>query len=250
MSFFLFFLSFSLSLNWERGGEYIIGYREKQSYSLLIFSDGFLWRIFSLLRADGLYVIFSSGLKVRVLPLVQDSFRFLYPESGHETRVLSRRPHLQKLIFLFPISTDGRRGLFPLWDSSQLFGFYLLPSPVRWFEWGHGVQIAWPTFFSSFNGRPKLTYILYLSFNGQSLANSNTESCGNSLFLFSQWETMWHHLSPLRNIVKEIIVLVCWRSNVLRWPDKLQQHVLEGWKEKKKGLVWFGLMAYWPLQVI
>ena len=52
-----------------------------------------------------------------------------------------------KLIFLFPISTDGRRGLFPLWDSSQSFGFYPPPSPVRRFEWGHGVQIAWPTFF-------------------------------------------------------------------------------------------------------
>ena len=147
--FLPFFLSFSLSLNWEREREreYIIGYREKQSYNLLIFSDGFLWRIFSLLRADGLYVIFSSGLKVWLLLLVQDSFRFLYPESWHETRVLSRRPHLQKLIFLFPISADGRRGLFPFWDSSQSFGFYLLPSPVRRFEWGHGVQIAWPTFF-------------------------------------------------------------------------------------------------------
>ena len=49
------------------------------------------------------------------------------------------RPHpftmtsVPKLIFLFPISADGRRGLFPLWDSSQSFGFYLLPSPVRRF---------------------------------------------------------------------------------------------------------------------
>ena len=68
-----------------------------------------------------------------------------------------------KLIFLFPISTDGRRGLFPLWDSSQSFGFYLLPSPVRQFEWGHGVQIAWPTFFlPSTAGRSWPTFFICL----------------------------------------------------------------------------------------
>ena len=98
--FLPFFLSFSLSLNWER--EYIIGYREKQSYNLLIFSDGFLWRTFALLRADGLYVIFSSGLKVWLLLLVQDSFRFLYPESWHETRASSHDDLIFKTDFLFP----------------------------------------------------------------------------------------------------------------------------------------------------
>ena len=67
-----------------------------------------------------------------------------------------------KLIFFFPISADGRRGLFPLWDSSQSFGFYILPSPVRRFEWGHGVQIAWPTFFSSFNGQSWPTFFICL----------------------------------------------------------------------------------------
>ena len=61
--------------------------------------------------------------------------------------IYSRRRLFQNWFFLFPISADGRRGLFPLWDSSQSFGFYLLPSPVRRPEWGHGVQIAWPTFF-------------------------------------------------------------------------------------------------------
>ena len=52
--------------------------------------------------------------------------------SGVWQEIHSPRP-VQKLIFLFPISADGRRGLFPLWDSSQSFGFYLLPSPVRRF---------------------------------------------------------------------------------------------------------------------
>ena len=36
--------------------------------------DGFLRRVFSLLRADGLYIIYSSGLKVWV-PLVRDTSR-------------------------------------------------------------------------------------------------------------------------------------------------------------------------------
>ena len=126
------FLLFLHSFFKLREREYIIGYREKQSYNLLIFSDGFLWRIFSLLRAEVLSVIFSSGLKVWLLFLVQDSFRFLYPESWHEIRVLSRRPHLQKLfftrslawdpftktsvqklIFFFPISVDGTKVPLP-----------------------------------------------------------------------------------------------------------------------------------------
>ena len=40
-----------------------------------------------------------------------------------------------KLIFLFPISAEARRGLFPLWDSSQSFGFHPPLSPVRRFAW-------------------------------------------------------------------------------------------------------------------
>ena len=39
--------------------------------------------------------------------------------------------------------------------------------------------------FPSFNSQLKLTYILYLSFNSQSLASSNTDGSGNSLFLLS-----------------------------------------------------------------
>ena len=59
---FLLFFSFvfSLSSNWERERErvYKIGYKEKQSQSYLSYLDGFLWRIFLLLRADRLYLIF------------------------------------------------------------------------------------------------------------------------------------------------------------------------------------------------
>ena len=58
---FLFFFSFvfSLSSNWERERGYIkIGYKEKNSWSYLSYLDGFLWRIFLLLQADRLYLIF------------------------------------------------------------------------------------------------------------------------------------------------------------------------------------------------
>ena len=125
--FLPFFISFSLSLNWEREREYIVGYWEKQSYNLLIFSDGFMWRKFSLIRADGLYVIFSSGLKVWLL-LVQDSFRYLYPESWHETRVLSRRPHLQNSFSLplFPLTEEGGYFRFGIL-ANHLASIFFLP---------------------------------------------------------------------------------------------------------------------------
>ena len=121
------------------------------------------------------------------------------------------RPHLftmtsvPKLIFLFPISADGRRGLFPLWDSSQSFGFYLLPSPVRRFVrtticpytpfFTHPVTECKHLLFSI------LTRICYFGIDLLSLltvilwrlANSNTREGRNSLFLFSQWETTWHY---------------------------------------------------------
>ena len=121
--FLPFFLSFSLSLNWEREreGEYIIGYREK-IVLMFTYLNGFLWRIFSLLRADRLYGIFSSGLKIWVLLLVQDSSRFLYPESWHETRVLSRRLHLQNSFHPeFGRRLRSPRPLFQNWFSYSLF---------------------------------------------------------------------------------------------------------------------------------
>ena len=111
-----------------------------------------------------------------------------------------------KLIFFTPISTDGRRGLFPLWDSSQSFGFYLLiphsddslgqlyvpilhSLPIRsqsanicWFQFWPGFVTSGLTYITI----PLLTVILWRP------ANSNTRDSINSLFLFSQWETTWH----------------------------------------------------------
>ena len=80
----------------------------------LSYFDGFPWRIFPLLRANRLYVIFSTGLKKWLL-LVRATFRLPLPG------VLAlAAPHLfttisvQRLIFLFPISADGRSSHFRL----------------------------------------------------------------------------------------------------------------------------------------
>ena len=59
---FLLFLSF-VFLQIERERVYKIGYKEKQSQGYLSYLDGFLWRIFPLLRVNRLYAIFNTGLK-------------------------------------------------------------------------------------------------------------------------------------------------------------------------------------------
>ena len=67
-------------------------------------SNGFLWRIFPLLRANRLYVLFSPGLKVWLL-FVQDTFCLPLP------RVLTLDSFamtcVQQPIFFFPTSALG-----------------------------------------------------------------------------------------------------------------------------------------------
>ena len=65
MSFFFSFLSFSFKLRErERERVYKVGYKEKQSQGYLsYFFDGVPWRIFLLLRANRLYLIFNTSLK-------------------------------------------------------------------------------------------------------------------------------------------------------------------------------------------
>ena len=77
--FLLFFSFVFLQIERERERVYKIGYKEKQSQIYLSYLDGFLWRIFLLLRADRLYLIFWTGLKIRLL-LVRDFFFLFYPE--------------------------------------------------------------------------------------------------------------------------------------------------------------------------
>ena len=169
----------------------------RNSLNVYLSFDGFLRRVFSLLRAGEILDIYSSGLKALVL-LVQDSISLLHPESWYETRPICSRRHLSsKLIFLFPISADGKGGYFRFRILANHLAFFLsfpahrVQTPVGFHsvgdpfgllslspEWGYGVQIAWPIFFSSFNGRPELTYILYFSFNAQSLAASEFKHGG------------------------------------------------------------------------
>ena len=145
---------------------------------------------------------YRSGLKVWV-PLVQDTFRLppvisvvvsiylIISTTVPQIPVLMLHPEFcmrsihhdhcpKNWFFSFPISADGRRGLFPLWDSSQSFDFYLLPSPVRRFVraticpctpfFTHPVtctNICWFPFWPGF-----VTWGIDLNsyFNGQSLA--------------------------------------------------------------------------------
>ena len=76
---FLLFCSFVfLQIVRERERGYIkLGIR-RNSPKVTSYLDGFLWRIFLLLRADRLYLIFSTGLKIRLL-LVRDFFRLFLP---------------------------------------------------------------------------------------------------------------------------------------------------------------------------
>ena len=88
--------------------------------------DGFLRRVFSLLRA-GEILYMHNALAWRHGSFLSKILSAFFTRSlGIRSRILSRRPHLRKLIFFTPLSADGRRGLFPLWDSSQSFSFYLL----------------------------------------------------------------------------------------------------------------------------
>ena len=124
MSFFFSFLSFFFKLR-ERGRVYKIGYKEKQSQSYLSNLDGFLWRIFLLLRADRLYLIFSTGLKIRLL-LVRDFFRLLFTRSTWLLVPSTTNP-VQQLTFLIiyfrwregvPTSVLGSQPIIWLLSSS------------------------------------------------------------------------------------------------------------------------------------
>ena len=136
--------------------------------------DGFLRRVFSLLRVDRILYIYNA--------LVWRHRFFLLSKilSAFFTQSLGLRSRVHSLIFLFPISADGRRGLFPFWDSSQSFGFYLLlllsgdslgllyvPMPHSLPIRSQNANICWLSFWPGF-----ITWGIDLdsSFNSQSLA--------------------------------------------------------------------------------
>ena len=161
MSFFFSFLSFSFKLRErererERERVYKIGYKEKQSQSYLSYLDGFLWRIFLLLRADRLYLIFNTGLKIRLLLVRDFFFVFFYPEylalgsvrhescpttnfflfyfrrrEGFPTSVLGSQPIVWLLPSSFPCQATRVRSpsiniWSPLWPTFFLNGHSLM----------------------------------------------------------------------------------------------------------------------------
>ena len=64
----------------ERERVYKIGYKEKQSQSHLSYLDGFLWRIFLLLRADKLYLFLVLAWRYGFFLSGIFFFVFFYPE--------------------------------------------------------------------------------------------------------------------------------------------------------------------------
>ena len=130
--------------------------------------DGFLRRVFSLLRAGGfIKIVLAWRHRYYLFKILSASS----PGVWHEIPPICSPRHLSsKLIFLFPISAWRKRVLFPLYDSSQSSSLFLLPCGHRMQtsvgfhsvgdpfgllslspEWDYGVQIAWPTFFTFFD---------------------------------------------------------------------------------------------------
>ena len=142
------------------------------------------------------FVIFSSGLKVWLL-LVQDTFRLppvisavvsrylitpttvpqilvlvLHPEFGIRSIHRDLCPKTHFSYFLFALTEEG--GYFRFGVLANHLAFSSFP----WWFFRITISItrvrlpgtdSLTHIFSSFHGRPKLTYILCFSFNGQSL---------------------------------------------------------------------------------
>ena len=112
LSSFLFFRFQSFFKLRERERGYIkLGIRRNSLKVYLSYFDGFLWRIFPLLRANRLYAIFSTGLKKWLLRVRDILFVFFYPE--FLALVSSATNPVQQLIFLLSISADGKESPLP-----------------------------------------------------------------------------------------------------------------------------------------
>ena len=166
--------------------------------------DGFLWRVFSLLRADGILYIpnalawrhrsflskilsafFTRSLGPRFTPSVHDDISLqnwyslpLFPlmEEGSYFRFGILANHFT---FFFPVRRLLRTTICPVYpffihpvtECKHLLAFTL--THILYFLWQTGR--SWPTLL-----------FLFLVVSLLRLANSNTEGSKNSLFLFSQ----------------------------------------------------------------
>ena len=124
---FLLFCSFVfLQIMREREIEYIkLGTRRNGLKVYLSFLDGFLWRIFPLLRANRLYAIFNIGLKNLGPSYPRYFFCLLLPGVLALVRLPATNP-VQRLTFLLSISADGKESPLPFLGSQPII--WLLPS--------------------------------------------------------------------------------------------------------------------------
>ena len=174
--------------------EFIYAYRSR----LKVLSSSSCPRLFPL-SLPGVFARFAPICSRR--PLLQNSSS---PGVWHEIR--SPRPLFQNWFSysLFPLTEEG--GNFRFWDSSQSFGFYLLPSPVRRFV--RATICPCTPFFTHPVTEYKhllvsiLTWICYLRNWPRFLFKRSVlglliqirRNSSNPLFLFSQWNTTWHNI--------------------------------------------------------
>ena len=140
MSFFISFLSFSVFLQIETERErervYKIGYKEKQSQSYLSYLDGFLWRIFLLLRALLLPgVLGFSSVSHEPCPTTNFLIIYFRWREGVPTSVLGSQP----IIWLLS-SSPGSGDFLGLLDVTHSFSIRSPSTNICW-------SPLWPTFF-------------------------------------------------------------------------------------------------------
>ena len=100
---FLLFFSF-VFLQIERERVYKIGYKEKQSQGYLsYFFDGVPWRIFLLLRANKLYLIFNTGLK-KMASSIRNIFMSSTRSTGFGSVCHEPCPTTNFSYYLFPLT--------------------------------------------------------------------------------------------------------------------------------------------------
>ena len=176
--------------------------------------DGFLRRVFSLLRADGILYIHNALAWRHRSYLSKILSAFLTRSLGIRSRVLSWRPHLQNWFSfpLFLLTEEGATSALSFWPIISLFSS---------FPWSQSANICWLSFcrlsvrttISLTRARSwntdRLTHILYFlrqadrnwptllfpfqrSVLGVLLIQTLRDS-SNSLFLSSKWENTWQY---------------------------------------------------------
>ena len=149
---FLLFCSFVfLQIEREREGGYIkLGIRRNgPKVYLSFFFDGVLWRIFLLLRANRLYLIFNTGLKKMASSCLAEFLRLLLPGVlGFGSDSYEPCP-TTNFSFLFPPTGRSPYFRFRVPANRLASTFFLLVSggPSEVAKYQHLLVSPWPTFF-------------------------------------------------------------------------------------------------------